>query len=200
MQAAREFRKGFAAVAGEADEKLEAASNELIQTLINAVAVLLERITTMEGVLEQVLQRKEHVRHDTAALHNDCIEKQRQAAKTVEATADNIESLHRGRKAADERRHSEREAFAQQVATIQDENIQLDAQIKELLAKMHANEAELRELKAQDREQEDGYQRGLAADNQRLGTMAGCLDEMQNFECAHQPRRGLTSLRASPTV
>ena len=182
MQAAVDFRQNCIHTIDECDQTLNTCSQELIKKRAAAVEVMLKRIGIMEGILEKVSERTQAVRSQTDGLHEDCQGKRKLAQNTVAHIAKDMQEVREARKRADAKRQEQREKFTAKATDIQNNNVELHKKIQDLLAAMRTNETTLRNLKAADREQENKYQEQLAVDSQKLGTMAGCLDEMQNFE------------------
>ena len=153
----------------------------LMSDLTDAMVAVRERTQKMVALQGDVEQRAREADRQTEEFTQRMTEKQEQARCTVTASQDRIATLNRNIEKEMSRRSEEREKHQSTVKDLVTANQDKQAQVEKLLAEIKANEEELRGAAQADRDAETTHQHTIAAYEQNLGTLAGSLDEMQDF-------------------
>lgn len=184
-----------AAVAGMCDEFLQTVETKMEeldvnllrhrQELMAARAKLIlsveKRVLELQGMLPTVEQKRTTMVSEAERLALKCAEYSKQASATICATMDKLNVVQQECEAAKEMRSQKRVIYAESIRKLSAENEELERTMREILAKVHSNEAQIRELTTKDKQTESQFQINIAAKSGDLGTLNGCQDEMHRL-------------------
>eukprot|EP01043_Picozoa_sp_COSAG02_P026045 COSAG02_NODE_1488_length_12368_cov_23.731926_2_plen_992_part_00 len=180
-QAVKEFEALILEKQEETDTDLLRHRKALFAQLYTAMEAVRERTKKMVAIQDEVEQRAREAASWAEGNRQTLREKQQQARRTVTATQEKIEWVNEQVSEELSRRQQERENHKSTVTTTVKENQEKQAQVQKLLAEIKANEEKLRDAAQTDKDAEKQHQHTVAAYEQNLGALTGCLDEMQAF-------------------